>query len=195
MDKGENGMQIILVVLPDSNLGPLDNKYNTLLQDPHRFTTSMQLKSYDGREGQDMIAWQHRKVTYGRQDKGENGTHFMLVVKSLNPRSNKQTRYEAFCSSDPKFPCRFYHEGRVHGMVARQSSRGKKQMIVVTNGYQDKGENGTHFILVLKSLNPRSNKQTNKRGIMPFAPQIQNSHAGSTTRAGHMVARQSSRGK
>ena len=113
MDKGENGMQIILDVLPDLNLGPLVNKTNTLLQDPHRFTIFMQLKSYDGRQGQGMVAWQQRKVTYGFQDKGENGTHFTL--KSLNPISNKQT---------------------------------------------------------------------------PCAPQIHNSHEGSTTKAGHMVARQ-----
>ena len=58
MDKGENGMQIILVVLPDLNLGPLVNKTNTLLQDPQRFTIFMQLKSCDGRKRQGMVAWQ-----------------------------------------------------------------------------------------------------------------------------------------
>ena len=56
-------------------------------------------------------------------------------------------------------------------------------MVVVTNGCQDKGENGIHFILVVFML-LRSNKQINK------PPRIQNSYLGdtsdsTTTRAGH----------
>ena len=39
-------------------------------------------------------------VTNGCQDKGENGTHFILVVIPYL-RSNKETRYKA--SSDSKF--------------------------------------------------------------------------------------------
>ena len=66
-------------------------------------------------------------------------------------------------------------------------------MVVVTNGFQDKGENGTHFILVKfiqDSQRSQTPDQTNKPDMKPHAPQIQNPDAVSTsdsttTRAGH----------